>query len=172
MRVPGSLVQDCAVEFLERMILVEERYPAAGWPLYERPEWVAVCITHHVIDYKRRLASRAAHEVCWADLPGALLSNLVAPGRSPEADALAEELGLLVARALTRMPSDQRRLFAQHHLRHLSIASIAEETGQEEGCVAMRLFRIRERLRRLLYGAGLDDDTVEEYLRLLKRPTG
>ncbi|HLT59576.1 MAG TPA: SigE family RNA polymerase sigma factor [Microlunatus sp.] len=66
----------------------------------------------------------------------------VVPG--PEVDRIA------LARALHRLPAEQRRAIVLHHLCDLSVTEIARETGSPTGTVKARLARGRAALADLL----------------------
>lgn len=57
---------------------------------------------------------------------------------------------VLIERALSQLPEEQRRAIVLHHLCDLSVAQIAEEVGSPTGTVKARLSRGRTALARLL----------------------
>jgi RNA polymerase sigma-70 factor (ECF subfamily) len=79
------------------------------------------------------------------------LECLLAADQSSPSDraALGEEL-LRLARALTVLPEDQRRVVELHHLKGLPIAEVALEVGRTRAAVVGLLYRGLRRLRELL----------------------
>lgn len=75
---------------------------------------------------------------------------LAADQTSPIAGAVRAEELLRLARALFRLPDDQRRVVELHHLKGLPIARVAEEVGRTRPAVVGLLFRGLKKLRELL----------------------
>jgi RNA polymerase sigma-70 factor (ECF subfamily) len=80
---------------------------------------------------------------------------LVAEQSSPSEGAAQGEDLLRLARALSGLPDDQRRVIELHHLKGLPIAAVADQLGRTRPAVVGLLFRGLKRLRELL-GAGAD----------------
>ncbi len=81
-----------------------------------------------------------------ARLEGLLVANQSSPS---EGASRGEELFRL-ARALSRLPKEQRRVVELHHLKGLTVAQVAEEIKRTRSAVVGLLYRALKRLRRLL----------------------
>jgi RNA polymerase sigma-70 factor (ECF subfamily) len=75
---------------------------------------------------------------------------LAADQSSPSEGAARTEELLRLARALVRLPDDQRRVVELHHLKALTVAEVAAEVGRTRPAVVGLLFRGLKRLRELL----------------------
>jgi RNA polymerase sigma-70 factor, ECF subfamily len=75
---------------------------------------------------------------------------LVADQSSPSEGAARGEELLRLARALGRLPDDQRRAVELHHLKGHTVAEVAAEIGRTRPAVVGLLFRGVKRLRELL----------------------
>lgn len=78
------------------------------------------------------------------------LGALLAADESPSEGAVRGEELLRLARALGRLPEDQRRVVELHHLKGLSVAAVADEMGRTRPAVVGLLFRGLKQLRALL----------------------
>jgi RNA polymerase sigma-70 factor (ECF subfamily) len=83
---------------------------------------------------------------------------LAAEQSSPSEGAANGEQLLRLARALARLPDDQRRVIELHHLKGLPVAAVAAEVGRTRPAVAGLLYRGLKRLRELL-AAGPGGDS-------------
>jgi RNA polymerase sigma-70 factor, ECF subfamily len=83
-----------------------------------------------------------------------LESLLVADQTSPSERAVRGEELLRLARALARLPEDQRRVVELHYLRGLAVADVADEIGRTRPAAVGLLFRGLKRLRELLRDSG------------------
>jgi RNA polymerase sigma-70 factor (ECF subfamily) len=70
----------------------------------------------------------------------------------PEEVAARNEQLLRLARALARLPDDQRNVLELRHLQGLSLAEICEQTGRSKPSVAGLIFRGVKTLRDLMDG--------------------
>lgn len=79
--------------------------------------------------------------------------------RDPEASELASrrELAEQLEGAIAQLPEDYRVIVTLRHVEEMSYEEIAEALGRPVGTVKVRLFRARERLRRIL-GPVLEDE--------------
>lgn len=68
-----------------------------------------------------------------------------------------EELARLLDRALALLPSASREILVQRYVEHLPQAEVAERLGISEGTVAVRLYRGKLALRRLLAADSLTE---------------
>jgi RNA polymerase sigma-70 factor, ECF subfamily len=81
---------------------------------------------------------------------------LVTDQSSPSEGAVRGEELLRLARAIGRLPDDQRVVVELHHLKGLSVAEVAAEIGRTPPAVVGLLFRGLKQLRELL-GADSGD---------------
>ena len=104
-------------------------------------------------DLRRERSLEAELEQSEARLEGMLAADQSSPS---EGAARGEDL-LRLARALGRLPEDQRRAVELHHLKGLTVAEVAAEVGRTRPAVVGLLFRGLKRLRELLAdGRGND----------------
>lgn len=87
-------------------------------------------------------------------------SGLEPAADGPTAGQTAETRELVgrLEEAITQLPEDYRVVVTLRHIECLSYGEIAETLGWPLGTVKVRLFRARERLRRLLLPALGEDD--------------
>jgi len=83
-----------------------------------------------------------------------LTEKLPAPEPTPEEAVLQKERQEAVGRALGQLTPGERMLFYRKYYYLQSTAQIASELGMTERAVEGRLYRLRNRLRRLLGGEG------------------
>jgi RNA polymerase sigma-70 factor (ECF subfamily) len=83
-------------------------------------------------------------------MEGMLAADLTSPS---ERAVRGEEL-LLLARALSSLPEDQRRVVELHYLEGLTLADIAQQIGRTRPMAVGLLFRGLKRLRELLRDSG------------------
>ncbi|HEX4274315.1 MAG TPA: RNA polymerase sigma factor [Bryobacteraceae bacterium] len=83
-------------------------------------------------------------------------SAAVSQVSSPESDLLRNELGDLVARAVTQLPETQREVFILAHYEHIPLAEIAQLMSLDLGAVKSRLQRARASLKETLTAAYPD----------------
>jgi RNA polymerase sigma-70 factor (ECF subfamily) len=79
---------------------------------------------------------------------------LAADQTSPSERVVRREELVLLARALARLPEDQRRVVELHYLRGLAVADVAQEIGRTRPAAVGLLFRGLKRLRELLGDTG------------------
>jgi len=79
---------------------------------------------------------------------------LAADLTSPSERAVRGEELLLLARALSSLPEDQRRVVELHYLDELPVAEIAQQIGRTRPMAVGLLFRGLKRLRELLRDSG------------------
>ena len=83
-----------------------------------------------------------------------LESCLAAPG-GPEQELEARELAAAINRFLAGLPREDRQMFVCRYYLAEPVSGIAAKLGLKSGRVSMRLFRIREKLRKFLEEEGL-----------------
>jgi RNA polymerase sigma-70 factor, ECF subfamily len=92
------------------------------------------------------------------DLSSSRLECLLAADQtSPSEGAARSEELVRLARALARLPDDQRRVVELHHLQGLPVAETARHMGRTRAAVVGLLFRGLKRLRELLVASGEGD---------------
>jgi RNA polymerase sigma-70 factor (ECF subfamily) len=79
-----------------------------------------------------------------------LESLLVADQSSPSEGASRGEDLFRLARALSRLPEDQRQVIELHHLKGFTVADVAADVGRTRSAVVGLLYRGLKRLRSLL----------------------
>jgi RNA polymerase sigma-70 factor (ECF subfamily) len=75
---------------------------------------------------------------------------LTADQTSPSGRVVRDEELILLARALTQLPEDHRRVIELHHLQGFSVTEVADLMGRTRPAVAGLLFRGLSKLRELM----------------------
>lgn len=132
-----DIVQDVATTLLDKV-----GYQSIG------PGLLAVMIKHQAID---RLRSKHAKAV--STFPVAELE-----GRRPEADSRKSELWELLQRGLAQLPTEDVTLLRRFYFEQTRIAELAREHGVQYSTMAVRLHRIKEKLREQLSALQVADD--------------
>ncbi len=78
--------------------------------------------------------------------------TLSSPTRSPEQQAITEEIGRRVQEAVDRLPPAYRSVVVLREMESLSTAETGRRLGLSDACVKIRLYRAKEILRRTLAG--------------------
>jgi RNA polymerase sigma-70 factor (ECF subfamily) len=87
------------------------------------------------------------------DLSSSRLECLLAADQtSPSEQAVRCEELLRLARAMARLPEDQRLVVELHHLKGLQVAEVAQQMGRTRPAVVGLLYRGLKQLRELLHG--------------------
>jgi RNA polymerase sigma-70 factor, ECF subfamily len=120
----------------------------------ERAGWLRRILTNTLIDaarkYQREVDLQRDLGRCLDESSARLEAWLAAEQSSPSEAAARQEQLLALARALARLPEDQRTAVELHHLRDASVAEIAAQLGRTEASIAGLLRRGLQNLRTLL----------------------
>ena len=81
-------------------------------------------------------------------------ARLAADSASPSQEADRNEQALRLARAVARLPADQRRAVELHYLKGATLAEVADRLGRGKRAAAGLIFRGIKGLRRLLEEDG------------------
>lgn len=81
---------------------------------------------------------------------------------APDRAAHAAEVRPVLARALAKLPAEQREVFVLREYHGVQFKEIAEVTGVPENTVKSRMRYALESLRRQLAAAGVEGDMAEE----------
>jgi RNA polymerase sigma-70 factor (ECF subfamily) len=102
-------------------------------------------------DTKAREVGRERSLEAELDRSSSRLGSLLAADQtSPSERAVRCEELLRLARALARLPEDQRRVVELHHLKGIPVAEVAEQMGRTRPAVVGLLYRGLKALRALL----------------------
>jgi RNA polymerase sigma-70 factor (ECF subfamily) len=122
----------------------------------EEAAWLRRILTNTLIDavrkYQRELDLEHDFGRAVGDSSARLEAWLSADQSSPSEVAVRQEQLLHLARALARLPEDQRGVVEMHHMHDASVAEIAALLGRTEASVAGLLRRGLQNLRTLLQG--------------------
>ena len=83
------------------------------------------------------------------------LEDFIPSGMNVEADYEARELAEAINRFLSGLKYDDRFLFVRRYWYADSVKDIAEQMNERDSRVSLRLFRLREKLRKSLVKEGL-----------------
>jgi RNA polymerase sigma-70 factor (ECF subfamily) len=123
--------------------------------------WLRTILANSLAAAARRFATEARElsrersleaelELSSSRLEGLLAADQTSPS---ERAVRCEEL-LRLARALARLPEDQRRVVELHHLKGLPVAEVAGQVGRTRPAIVGLLFRGLKKLRELLRDGG------------------
>lgn len=186
-RVKPDLAEDCAGEFVLRLLLRHAR-PGGLLPLDGQGQcpaaWLNRAAINHVKNFRRDQMCHERHTVLWADLdfaengPGAAqpsdantgavnLQDLGDPSAAPSLDAfvLRAEFWDRARSVLARLPVERRALFVRHRVEGESLEQIAASLGKSPDAVRKDVARSHARLQKLLAGQGVRRTDLDEYCR-------
>ncbi|HLJ95953.1 MAG TPA: RNA polymerase sigma factor [Gemmataceae bacterium] len=122
--------------------------------------WLRRILANNLRDEIRKLETAAREVRRERSLEAALEASssrlevwLAADQSSPSQKAMRQEQLLLLADALTQLPSDQRQAVELHHLQGCPLAEVAQHMDRSKGAVAALLFRGLKKLRAVLVEA-------------------
>lgn len=145
---PSDVVQQTLVK------AYQNRGQFRGRSTGEEAGWLRRILTNTLIDavrkFQRELDREYDLEQAIGESSARLEAWLAAEQSSPSEIAQRHEQLLALARALARLPEDQRTAVELHHLRDASVAEIAVQMGRTEASVAGLLRRGLHNLRGLL----------------------
>lgn len=124
--------------------IAQEAYTRA-WP-----RWSAINAYEDPAAWVRQVATRLAISR-WRR--GRVARAFLARSREPEPEAGPDPDAVALARALARLPVEQRRAVVLHHLGDLPVREVARIEGCAEGTIKARLSRGRKALAGLLADA-------------------
>ena len=161
-RKHGPAVKKTAANILNDRLDVEECVNDTYLRTWNNiPPHVPDSLVGYVCRIARNLAvSRLRHETAVkrnADFDLVLdeLAEVVPSGNDVEAEVLAKELAAAVDRFLSELPYDDRFIFVRRYWYADSVKDIARAMHSRENRVSVRLFRLREKLRKTLVKEGL-----------------
>ena len=113
--------------------------------------WLFTSVKNLCYDHlrKRRLPTESLDRAAGDDEDRAPL-QVASPGRTPHETTETGELGQRIAKAVQRLPMDQRVVFVLREYERFSYEEIAQMTETSIGTVKSRLFRAKENLRFML----------------------
>ena len=132
----------------------QNRAQYRGRTAAEQAGWLRRILANTLVDAARKHQRELAHGRSLeqaVDASSARLEAWLAADQSSPSELAARQEQLLgLARALARLPEDQRSAVEQHHLQGDAVAEIAARMGRTEAAVAGLLRRGLKRLRELL----------------------
>ena len=177
----GEASEDCALEFVERMLLHDDWRPLhpaqasassgseSGSRQYRVSEaWLRRCADNFVHNVRRRWERISRNEQPWPQWSA--LESIEAPGElpsqseSPEQALLRGEFEQRLYASVRQLTPAQQELFERHFLGDETVADLAATTGRSAHAVSQALLTIRKRLRGLLERQGIDELAAREYL--------
>lgn len=142
--LPDEL-EDCLSEVTMRVWeRIHQFDPARGSP----KAWLTAITRNAAISR----AGRAKQHTSLDDMPNGTPS----PEPTPEEALLRAERQAALRRALSQLDGNERLLFYRKYYYRQSTQQIASELGMTERAVEGRLYRIKQRLRKLLEGDGYE----------------
>lgn len=123
--------------------------------------WLRTALSRNLADEVRKLGTAMRDVTRERSLERAVEESsarleawLATDQSSPGDRAVRNEQMLRLARAVARLPDDQRLAVELHHLRGRPVAEVAVELGRTEGAVGALLVRGLKKLRALLKAEG------------------
>src|SRR5262249_14645580 len=145
---PSDVVQQTLIK------AYQNREQFRGGTEAELAAWLRRILANALIDavrgYRLELPQARSLEQALTNSSARLEAWLASDQSSPSQNAIWQEQVERLARALDRLPDDQRLAVEWHHLHGLALAEMAARTGRTEAAVAGLLRRGRKRLRELL----------------------
>jgi RNA polymerase sigma-70 factor (ECF subfamily) len=148
---PSDLVQQAILQAHEKQAQFR------GLTEVERLGWLRAILANvlagvfrHVGTQSRDFARELSLDVELERSSSRMEALLAADQSSPSERVVRSEQLLLLARALARLPDDQRRVVELHYLKGLKVADVAQEIGRSRPAAAGLIFRALNRLRELL----------------------
>src|SRR5207249_2965054 len=170
--LPDREIEDCAIEFVTRMLHFGRRDHWPHEPGPGREAWLRECADNWARTVRRRLARISCREVVWTEtVTGEGLEgngNLCSHVAGPEAQLLEKELHRRIMDAVERLTPAQQILFDGYFCMGESVPELVERTGRSPQAVRRALTTIRQRLRAVLERQALDETEAREYLSVVR----
>ena len=161
-RKHGSAVKRTAANILQDRLDVEECVSDTylrTWnsipPQSPNPLASYVCRIAHNLAIDRYHANTAQKRSGNYDLVLDEMEECIPSDCCPETELEAKELSEAIDRFLARLSAEDRKLFVRRYWYACSVTELAKLTDTTPNRVSVRLFRIREKLRRALMKEGL-----------------
>lgn len=172
--IVGEAAEECALQFLERMLqrswrsLRPPNACSSGGEVSEA--WLRRCADNFARNVRRHWTHVHRWEAPWPEWAGPdgerQAWDCPDGGADPEARLLRDELLGRIQAAARRLTPAQQFLFEAYFLDEASIPALAAATGQTPHAVSQSLSNIRRRLRAILERQGLDERVAREYIHL------
>jgi RNA polymerase sigma factor (sigma-70 family) len=160
--------EDCAMEFVARMLREKGRPLPADRTGYCFAAWLNRCARNFAEDFCRRKERLVQHETAWPESQRSDETSVTwectGDAPSPEHGALQGEFWSRVMAAIERLPPVMRELLVRHHLHGECIRELATAFSRKPCAIEQTLFRARRRLRVLLEGMGLTEPELRAYI--------
>lgn len=147
----SGVVQQTLLEAHQALVAAPDR------PEVVQAAWLRQILANNLRDEIRKFSTAARDvdrerslEAALDQSSAQLGSWLAANQSSPSQRAIRQEELIALARALARLPDDQRQAVELHHLNGATLADVAWQMGRSKGAVAQLLFRGLKKLRELL----------------------
>lgn len=124
-------------------------------PQKPKPLISYVCRIARNLAVNRAYAKAAAKRNAAYDLALDELEECIPSGFDLETELEARELSAAINRFLAGLPAEDRKLFVRRYWYSYSVTELAAITRTTPNRISVRLFRIREKLRRALLKEGL-----------------
>lgn len=123
----------------------------------QRPDYLGsfVCRIARNLAVSRLRSERAVKRDRSFDLVLDELAECIPAGSDVESEYEGKELAAEIDRFLASLPYDDRYLFVRRYWYADSVKELAAATHQRENRISVRLFRLREKLRKTLLKEGL-----------------
>lgn len=171
--ITGDAGEECALEFVQHMVLPGTRPPRLlSMPFDAQGRvpraWLHRCADNFARNVRRRWRRLQSHEASWPewDASGDERHDWDPAGNAadPAAFVLRQELLSHVWTAVSRLTAHQQEVFERHYLQGESVTDLASSLGMTPHATSQCLSNIRKRLRSLLEQQGVDESVAHEYL--------
>ena len=157
----GAAIRNTALRFLRDRQDAEECVSDVYFSVWnaippKKPECLVsyVCRIAKNLAMNRLRANAAKKRFRDYDLVLDELAECIPSGVSPETELEARELGRAIDRFLQGLSRQDRTLFVRRYWYGAEISELAAFAGKKESSISVRLFRLREKLRKALEKEG------------------
>jgi RNA polymerase sigma factor (sigma-70 family) len=171
--IPTDDLEDCAMDFLERMLRAKHITAYLTIHQSHREAWLHRCAINHASNYRRSLSRRRSHEVPWpttCDVDEAFsLTEFIDDSPGPEVRVLTREFWQRADSVVGGLRPDHKRCFVRHYLFLEPVREIAARDQKSQAAVSKTLQRARKRLRVVAERMGITEGDMRTYLVCVPR---
>ena len=156
--------EDCAVEFVCRMLPVFRERGSSLTSHPNFPAWFASCAHNHARNFLRCRCRHSRPCLPLEAAEEAITPDHTAPVRNLEAKLGREEFWREVGNALAEMSDVSARMLLAYYQDEADVQALAAASGQTPQAIRKRLSRSRLRLRQLLEQHGWTEASLRDLI--------